>query len=145
MFRINIYLCIEQTSKIMKKRMLLILTGLLLSITGMTAQEVPGGMVRAFKLGNAEELSGYFAKKVELIISGGSKVYDKQCAENAMDGFFSANKISGFTVNHQGQRVKSGFIVGTYTAQTGTYRINCFFRNTGNKYLIYQIRIDKSE
>ena len=104
----------------MKKRMLLILTGLLLSITGATAQEVPDGMVRAFKQGNAKELSGYFAKKVELVIYGDSKAYDKQGAENAMDGFFSINKISGFTVNHQGKRLKSGFIIGTYTTQAGT-------------------------
>lgn len=145
MFRINIYLCIEQTSKNMKKRMLLILTGLLLSITVVTAQETSGRMIRAFKLGNVEDLSGYFAKKVEIVISGNSKVYDRQAAEEAMAGFFSANKVSEFTVNHQGQRVKSGFIVGTYTARTGTYRINCVFRNTANKYLIYQIRIDKNE
>lgn len=128
----------------MKKRMLSILSGWLLCIVVVTAQENSGGMVRAFKTGDAEELSAYLGKKVELVISDHSKEYDKRGAKQAMTEFFSTNKVSGFTVNHQGQRDESGFIVGMFSAQTGTYRINCFFKKTGNQYLIYQIRIDRA-
>ena len=45
---------------------------------------------------------------------------DNQAAEKKMASFFSGNRVSGFTVNHQGKRNESSFIVGTLKPRTET-------------------------
>lgn len=109
------------------------------------AQEVPAGLTDAFKLGNAAKLSMYMGEKpVEIITSEGTKDYSKPDATKFMTDFFADNKVKTFSINHQGKRNGSGFIVGTLTASGGTYRINCFFKKENDNYLIHQIRIDKT-
>lgn len=129
---------------IMKKRMLLWITGLLFSASVLLAQNVPVGVVVAFKKGNSQELDRYLGDKVDLIIQNRSLSADKQTAQNMMSSFFADNKVSGFTVNHDGQRDGSSFVVGTLATMNGNFRVNCFFRRIQNRYLIYQIRIDKT-
>ena len=72
------------------------------------AQDVPGGVVAAFKKGNSQELNGYLSDKVELILEDRSINVDRRTAEGKMAAFFSGNQVSGFTVNHQGKRDESG-------------------------------------
>lgn len=129
----------------MKKRVVLWLFGLCFSLTFALAQEVPVGVVAAFKKGSAQELAKFLGDKVELIVQGKSAGYDKQKAREAMAGFFSGNKVSGFEVNHQGKRNESSFMVGTLATAHGNYRVNCFFRRVENNYVIHQIRIDKND
>lgn len=127
----------------MEKSALLMLMGLLLGMTVM-AQEISGGFTNAFKKGNAEELAAFWGNEVEIVISNSSKTCDKPGARQLMTDFFSANKVAGFVVNHQGQRDQSGFMVGTLTTNTGVFRVNGYFKKSGDQYLIYQIRIDKT-
>ena len=119
-------------------------TFLFLWAVGLVAQDVPDALANAFKSGNATELSSYFGEKVDLALAGGSKGYSKEEAAKQLADFFSANKVSGFTVNHDGKRNESSFIVGTLSTSEGNYRINCFFKKMGDKFLIHQIRIDKT-
>ena len=58
--------------------------------------------------------------------------------------FFAENKVSSFNVNHEGKRDESSFIIGTLGTANGNFRVNCFFRKVQNKYVIHQIRIDKT-
>ena len=101
-------------------------------------------LISAFKKGNSQELNGYLSDKVELILESRSINVDNQAAEKKMASFFSGNRVSGFTVNHQGKRNESSFIVGTLTTANGNFRVNCFFRKVAGKYVIHQIRIDKT-
>lgn len=57
---------------------------------------------------------------------------------------FAENKVSSFNVNHEGKRDESSFIIGTLGTANGNFRVNCFFRKVQNKYVIHQIRIDKT-
>ena len=98
-----------------------------------------------FKKRNSQELNGYLSDKVELILEDRSINADRRTAEGKMAAFFSGNQVSGFTVNHQGKRDESGFIVGTLTTANGNFRVNCFFRKVQSKYVIHQIRIDKTD
>lgn len=127
----------------MKKRAVLLLTGLLFCMSSLFAQDVPTEVISAFKKGNSQELGRNLGNKVNLIIQDKSTNSDKQVAEEVMADFFSANKVSGFNVNHQGKRDESGFIIGTLTTANGNYRVHCFFRKVQDKYVIHQIRIDK--
>ena len=127
----------------MKKRVLLWIAGLMFSVSTLLAQDVPVGVVLAFKKGSSQELNKFLGDKVDLIIQNRSTNTDKQAAESTMNTFFADNKVSGFNVNHQGKRDESSFVIGTLTAN-GNFRVNCFFKRVQNKYLIHQIRIDKT-
>lgn len=129
----------------MKKRVVLLLTSLFLWVSSIFAQDVPVGVVVAFKKGNSQELNRYLGDKVDLIIQNKSTNVDRGTAEGTLSGFFSSNKVSGFNVNHQGQRDESSFVIGTLTTANGNFRVNCFFRKVQNKYVIHQIRIDKTD
>lgn len=120
------------------------LVGLFVWTTMMTAQEVPAGLINAFKRGSAQELASYLGDKVEVIILKKSQECNKEQAKKVMADFFAQNKVNSFAVNHQGKRNESSFIIGTCPTSGGTYRINCFFKKNGDQYLINQIRIDKT-
>ena len=89
----------------MKKRVLVGMAALLLSFSLLMAQEIPAGVITAFKRGSSQELSKYMGDKVNLVLQGSSTNVDKQKATAMMQEFFTKNKVSGFNVNHQG-RVK---------------------------------------
>ena len=118
--------------------------GLLFSVSTLFAQDVPVGVVVAFKKGSSQELNKYLGDKVDLVIQNRTASADKQEAESAMSTFFADNKVSSFNVNHQGKRDESSFVIGTLTTANGNFRVNCFFKRVQNKYLIHQIRIDKT-
>lgn len=128
----------------MNKRAHLMIVGLMLFITMAVAQEIPSGLVNAFKHGNAQELSPYLENKVEIIQSDVSKDYNQEETIRFIANFFILNKVKSFVVNHQGNRNESGFIVGMLSTGKTTFRINVFFKKKENSYLIHQIRIDKT-
>lgn len=127
----------------MKKRVLVGMTALLLSLSLLMAQEIPAGVVTAFKRGSSQELSKYMGNKVNLVLQGRSTSVDKQKATTVMQEFFTENKVSGFNVNHQGKRDESSFVIGTMVTTKGSFRVNCFLKKVQDKCLIHQIRIDK--
>lgn len=128
----------------MKKRVVLLFASLVLGISSLWAQDTPVGVVVAFKKGNSQELNRYLADKVDLIIQNRPTNADKQTAERTMSSFFADNKVNCFDVNHQGKRDESSFIIGTLGTKNGNFRVNCFFRKVQNKYVIHQIRIEKT-
>lgn len=128
----------------MKKRVVLLLTSLFIWMSSAFAQDVPVGVIVAFKKGNSQELGRYLGDKVDLIIQNKSTDANKATAEGAIADFFSQNKVSSFNVNHQGKRDESSFVIGTLATANGNFRVNCFFRRVQNKYVINQIRIDKT-
>ena len=127
----------------MKKRVLVGMATLLLSLSLLMAQEIPAGVITAFKRGSSQELSKYMGDKVNLVLQGRSTSVDKQKATAMMQDFFTENKVSGFNVNHQGKRDESSFVIGTLTTTKGKFRVNCFLKKVQTQYLIHQIRIDK--
>ena len=128
----------------MKKRMLLLMIGVVLSVSLAMAQDVPAGVITAFKKGSSVELGKFLGDNVELVIMNQTSNNNKTKAESAMNTFFTQNKVSNFNVNHQGKKGESSFVIGTLNTSTGNYRVNCFLKRLENKYLIHQIRIDKT-
>ena len=127
----------------MKKRVLLGMASLLLSVSLLRHEIRNVQCVTAFKRGSSQELSKYMGDKVNLVLQGRSTNVDKQKATAAMQEFFTKNKVSGFNVNHQGKRDESSFVIGTLATTNGNFRVNCFLKKVQNQYLIHQIRIDK--
>jgi hypothetical protein len=128
----------------MKKRMLAGMAALFFSLSLLMAQEIPAGVITAFKRGSSQELSKYMGAKINLVLQGSSANVDKQKATVLLQEFFTENKVSGFNVNHQGKRDESSFIIGTLITVNGNFRVNCFLKKVKDQYLIHQIRIDKT-
>lgn len=128
----------------MKKRILLLTISVILAATSAMAQDVPEGVIMAFKRGSSVELGKFLSDNVELVITNRTSNANKQTAETTMNSFFTQNKVTNFNVNHQGKKGESSFVIGTLNTSTGNYRVNCFLKRIENKYLIHQIRIDKT-
>ena len=64
----------------MKKRVIFLLTGLFIWTSVLLAQNVPEGVIGAFKEGNSQELNKYLGDKVDLIIQNKSTHADKRTA-----------------------------------------------------------------
>ena len=128
----------------MKKRILLLTISVILAATSAMAQDVPEGVIMAFKRGSSVELGKYLSNNVELVIMNRTSNANKQTAETTMNSFFTQNKVTNFNVNHQGKKGESSFVIGTLSTSTGNYRVNCFLKRIENQYLIHQIRIDKT-
>lgn len=127
----------------MKKRVVLLFICLFTGLFASMAQDVPVGVIVAFKKGNPQELNRYWGEKVDLVIQNKAIDADRRSAEGVMTSFFSDNKVNGFNVNHEGKRNESSFIVGTLKTTNGDFRVNCFFKRVQNRYFIHQIRIDR--
>ena len=97
------YLCVSLIPMIMKKRVLLWIAGLLFAASSLFAQNVPVGVVVAFKKGSSPELNRYLGDKVDLVIQNRSLNADRQTAQGALATVFDENKVNGFTVNHEGK------------------------------------------
>ncbi|NDV81897.1 DUF4783 domain-containing protein [Bacteroides sp. 51] len=128
----------------MKKRILLLTISVILTATAAMAQDVPEGVIMAFKRGSSVELGKFLSNNVELVIMNRTSNANKQTAETTMNSFFTQNKVTNFNVNHQGKKGESSFVIGTLSTSTGNYRVNCFLKRIENNYLIHQIRIDKT-
>jgi len=129
----------------MKKRTLLILMTFIFCAAFAQVENMPSGLTTAFKKGSAQDLVPFLGNQVVLIIRDNTQTFSKSETQKAMAGFFSANKVTGFIVNHQGNRNESGFIVGTLSTVNGSFRVNCFFKKSDkDSVLIHQIRIVKT-
>ena len=128
----------------MKKGLFILWAMLFVCPVLLLAQEIPMGVVSALKGGRVEQLATYMGPQVELIMESRKVATDREVTLERLTDFFSKNKAREYSVNHQGKRDESGFIIGTLTTITGQFRVNCFFKLSDNQYIIHQIRIDKS-
>jgi len=127
------------------KKLILFMLSAVVFCTAFAQLQDSVGLTSAFKKGSAQDLLPFLSNQVVLIIQNNPQSFKKSEAQKAMADFFSANKVTGFLVNHQGNRNESGFIIGTLSTSNGSFRINCFFKKNGDStVLIHQIRIVKT-
>ncbi len=99
----------------------------------------------ALQTGNAQELSKYFTKTVELEIMGEENFYSAPQAEIMLKNFFEKSKPTAFKINHQGVKDVSSFAIGTLTIKSGNLRVSFFMKTENNQTLIHQLRIEQNE
>lgn len=76
-----------------EKRVLLWMAGLVFAVTSLFAQDIPVGVVVAFKKGNSQELNRYLGEKVNLVIQNRSESVDRQAAEGTLAAFSVAIRL----------------------------------------------------
>ena len=130
---------------VMRKRICILFIGLCLGTVVLMAQDVLSGVATAFRNGNSEALDKYMSNGVSLVLADEkAEITSRSNVEAAICRFFSTHQVKSFDINHKGKREESGFIVGTLQTSNGIYRVNCYLKKIENNYLIYQIRIDKT-
>lgn len=129
---------------IMKLRVVWLLSLLVFGMASLWAQEVPGEVLKAWNKGDAQAIASFLGKRVVLVVNHQSAALDKAVVEERLSRFFENNRVYGFTATHRDKRKDSCFVIGTLATKGGLYRVNCFFRREGEKYIIHQIRIDRT-
>ena len=108
------------------------------------AQDVPEGVIAAFRKGSSQELKAYLIEQVELMMDSRKVCSEREATLTKLGDFFAHNKVQHFDMNHQGKRGESSFVIGTLTTANGKYRVNCYFKRLNDRYIVHQIRIDKT-
>ncbi|MBP6231582.1 MAG: DUF4783 domain-containing protein [Paludibacteraceae bacterium] len=109
-------------------------------------QEMIDKISEGFVRGNVSFVSSYFNEKMELSVLGKNVgVYSKTQAQEIIQSFFSTNTPQSFNISHKGIKENSGFAIGILTTVSNKkYRVYILLRNTNEKSLIHQLRIDET-
>jgi len=135
----------------MNKTLLLIFSSVIISaaVAFTLINQDANGVIKkvsvALQTGNAQELSKYFTKTVELEIMGEENFYSVAQAEILLKNFFEKSKPTAFKINHQGVKDISSFAIGTLTIKTGNLRVSFFMKTENNQPLIHQLRIEQND
>ena len=92
------------------------------------AQSPETDIEQAIATGNAEKLLPYFGTTVDLRILDVENVYGNSQAQVLLNNFFASNPPTSFVVAHRKVRTDNSFFIGTYTSQTGTFRVSIFLK-----------------
>ena len=106
------------------------------------AQDV-SDVVNALKSGNAEEVSVFFDKILDLKFPDKeeNKSIGKNQAGIALKSFFSSNNIKGFDLSSQREMEGTMYIVGKLTTGSERYNISIMMKSKEGKPRIITIRI----
>ncbi len=129
----------------MKKRMVIVVGLLMTALVGFSQKPVDD-ISNALKTGNASALAAYFHATIDLTILQKQGTYSKSQAEQVVQNFFTENKPSGFTINHDGTTGEgSKYIIGALITSTGEYRVYIYFKNLNGAELIQTLRFELDE
>lgn len=99
----------------------------------------------AFREGNAQKVSAYFDKTVDLTFSDETNSYSKKQAEQILHKFFSKIEPKEFTNQRVGDSKYNNtrFCIGTLYSSKGDYKVYMFFLNRNGNYYLKELRFEK--
>lgn len=118
----------------------------LLSATLGTAQSnALQAINQAMQRGDATTIATYFDQSVVLDILGDEAITSPADAKKRLEVFFSRHKPAGFKQSHSGssQGKDSHYIIGELNDAAGKYRVYLYFKTSGGKYALQEMRIDQ--
>ena len=123
------------------KRFIFILM-LFFSALGLKAQDA-NGIVTALKSGNAEKVSGYFDKILDIKFPEKDEVKSigKNQAGIALKSFFDNNNIKGFELSSQREMGGTMYIAGKLTNGAEGYKLSLMLRTKEGHAQIITVRI----
>ena len=125
--RENSYLCHQYSQKRSVMKRFLLLIALVVAAISVQAADITV-ITTALKTGNATNLQTCMDKSQEAV--------------SMLNGFFSSNKPSAFSLLHHADKKDSGFLVAKLTAGNKSYRVNVTYKVEGDKVVIQSIRIE---
>ena len=139
--RENSYLCHQYSQKRSVMKRFLLLIALVVAAISVQAADITV-ITTALKTGNATNLQTCMDKSVDMALADKSKICNAQEAVSMLNGFFSSNKPSAFSLLHHADKKDSGFLVAKLTAGNKSSRVNVTHNVAGDKVVIQSIRIE---
>lgn len=124
-----------------KQRLILIILLTALPILQATQGAIPGGIIAAFRSGDAVKISGYFGQTVELTLLEEEQIYSSTQAQIILKDFFQKNRPVSFEIIHEGGKDSSKYAIGILKTQSTSYRITFLLKTQGSDVYIHQLRI----
>jgi antitoxin component YwqK of YwqJK toxin-antitoxin module len=122
------------------KKILLLLS---VFITAFSFSPSINEVIKAFKSGNAAEVSKYFDNTVEITFPEKSNSYNKSQAELVLNDFFATNTVKDFEILHQSDNGGSEYCIGNLQTTGGVFRTTIFMKQKAGKNLIQELRFEK--
>jgi hypothetical protein len=100
----------------------------------------------AMRAGNANELSVFFNKNIDLNIPNNEGIFSKAQAELIIKDFFDHYTTSDFTILHQGSS-KDGakYSIGNLVTDKGMFRVYYYMKKVEENYLIFELNLNEEE
>ena len=128
------------------KKLLSIITIVLLGATLSLAQSTEETISAAIKVGNYKELSKHFDTKVELTLNAKEDSYSKTQAELIIKDFFAKGKVSNYQVIHRGKSPDGAkYSIGTLTTTNAAYRTYVLTKEVNGNLRIQQLRFEPND
>ncbi|MFM2266718.1 MAG: hypothetical protein RL757_158 [Bacteroidota bacterium] len=102
-------------------------------------------ITKALSEGDAAALGSFFDATIDLTVLTKQDLLDKSKATETLRQFFQSNKPKSFNAMHQGtsKGANSQYTLGDLITANGTFRVYLYYRVTGDKILIQEMRIEK--
>ena len=98
----------------------------------------------AIKAGSSKELIKYCNDNIEIKLDGNSSNYSISQAEVVLRDFFLSNPPKDFTYVHQGASPEGlKYTIGTYTIDSGTYRVVMVIKKVKTEFKIDTINFSR--
>jgi hypothetical protein len=107
--------------------------------------DIPEGIIRAFKAGNAAELAKHFYTNIDLVILDKEDIYSKTQAEQILRKFFTDHRPASFKIIFEGGKETSRYAIGSLSTASGNFRVNLLIKNQDGTPLIHQLRIEEED
>lgn len=101
-------------------------------------------VVTAINAGNANQLSGYFDKLVEITLHDKSNCYSSSQAEIVLKDFFHSYGVKAFRIVHKGSNSGSEFCIGDLQTKYGPFRTTIFMKARLRKQVLQEIRFEEN-
>jgi hypothetical protein len=98
---------------------------------------------QAIKAGDADGLSVFFNKSLEVTLQDKDQVYSKNQAQFVIKDFFIKHPAKSFTFIHRGNSQDRYYGMGTFESSNGKFDTNVFIKKYGDVYFIDQIRFEE--
>ncbi|MCO6484582.1 MAG: DUF4783 domain-containing protein [Saprospiraceae bacterium] len=100
---------------------------------------------QALRKGNAAAVATHFDQSVVIELMGVEKMAPKAEAQRLLEDFFKSHPPTAFRQSHAGdsQGKDSHYVIGDLSDAGGKYRVYLYFRTTGGRYLLQELRIDR--
>ena len=111
-------------------------------ISASVLMAVKSDILAGFSKGNAKLLSKYFPSNLEITVSDKSNLYSKSQGEQVLLTFFSQNKVTSFSIVHEGQSNGTKYFIGTYVSGSKKFRVTVNVKSTKGVDQITSITIE---
>lgn len=100
---------------------------------------------QAIRKGDAAGVAAHFDQQVVMDLLGKESISSKADAQRILQEFFKTHVPSGFKQSHSGssQGKDSHYLIGDLSDNTGKYRMYLYFKTSGGKYVLQELRIDQ--